>query len=50
MNILATDTLSRESGMVGLITWFNQPKPGPQSRTHCGIECAFSIANSTLQN
>ncbi len=48
--ILGTDTLNRGSGMVGPISWFNPPKPCPQSRAFCGTVCAFSIANSTLLN
>ncbi len=42
--ILATDTLNRGNGTVGPITWFNPPKPGPQSRALCGAVCALSIA------
>ncbi len=33
-------------GWLGPYTWFNPPKPGPQSRAHCGIVCALSITNS----
>ncbi len=44
VNILATDTIDRGSGMFGPITWFNPPKPGPQSRALCGVVCALSIA------
>ncbi len=42
--ILTTDTLNRGSGMVGLITWFNPPKPGPQSRALSDAVCTLSIA------
>ncbi len=36
-----SDTLNRGSGMVGLIVWFNPPKPGPQSMTFCGTLCTY---------
>ncbi len=39
-----TDTLNRGSGTVVPITWFNPPKPGPQSRSLCDTVCALSIA------
>ncbi len=44
VDILATDTLNRGSGIVGPITWFNPPKPGLQSKTLCDTVCALSIA------
>ncbi len=47
--ILATDTLNRGNGMVGPITWFNPPKPGPQSRALCGPLCIIN-SYSTLLN
>ncbi len=31
-------------------TWFNPPKPGPQSRALCGTVCNLSIANITFTN
>ncbi len=49
-DIFARNTEYRGRGMVGPITWFNEPKPSPQSRTLCGIMCTLSIANSTLPN
>ncbi len=48
VDILGIDTLSRGSGMVGPITWFNPHKPGPLSSALFGTVCALSIANSTL--
>ncbi len=40
--ILATDTLNRGNGIVGPITWFNQPKPGPHPRALCGTINSYS--------
>ncbi len=31
-------------GQLGQSTWFNPPKPGPQSSALCGAVCALSIA------
>ncbi len=31
-------------GQLGPSTWFNSPKPGPQSRALCGTVCSLSIA------
>ncbi len=50
VDILGTGTLNRGGGTVGPITCFNSPKPGLQSRAHCGTVCALSIANSTILN
>ncbi len=47
VDILATDTLSRGSGLGGPI---NSTKPGLKSRALCGNVCASSIANSTFLN
>ncbi len=42
--ILPQIPLTKGVGQLGLQTWFNPPKPGPQSMSLCGAVCALSIA------
>ncbi len=50
VDIFATDTLNRGSGMVGPINLVYPPEPGLQSSALCGTVCTLLIDNSTLLN